>query len=254
MTQRRPLVAANWKMNGTLASARSLLDGICRGQKASYRAEIVICPPSVYLSQSAEKLDASGIALGAQNISHHESGAFTGEISADMLKDFSCQYVIIGHSERRAFYGETDDLVAAKFMRAQDAGLIPILCVGEQLTERESKDTEVAIERQLNAIIEMASVSAFNNAVVAYEPVWAIGTGVTATPEQAQEVHAFVRLLLARHNDAVADKVRIIYGGSVKASNAVEIFNMADVDGGLIGGASMDADEFLNICHAARGG
>jgi len=171
-----------------------------------------------------------------------------------MLKDFSCKYAIVGHSERRALYGETDNLVAAKFIRAQDVALVPILCVGEQLHERESGDTEAVIERQLNAVIELAGIVAFNNAVVAYEPVWAIGTGKTATPEQAQEVHAFVRLLLARHDDAVADKIRILYGGSVKAANAVEIFNMVDVDGGLIGGASLDSDEFLSICHAARGG
>jgi len=171
-----------------------------------------------------------------------------------MLKDFSCKYAIVGHSERRALYGEIDALVAAKFVRAQESALVPILCVGEQLHERESGDTQVVIERQLNAVIELAGIASFNNAVIAYEPVWAIGTGKTATPEQAQEVHAFVRLLLARHDDAVADKIRILYGGSVKAANAVEIFNMVDVDGGLIGGASLDTDEFLSICHAARGG
>jgi len=254
MTQRRPLVAANWKMNGSLVSIRPLLEGVCSGLEAGCDAEVVICPPYVYLAELAEKLHNSEIKLGVQNLSHHESGAFTGEISADMLKDFSCQYAIVGHSERRALYGETDGLVAAKFMRAQDAELVPILCVGEQLHERESRDTEVVIERQLNAVIGQAGITAFNDAVIAYEPVWAIGTGETATPEQAQEVHAFVRLLLARHDDAVADKIRILYGGSVKAANAVEIFNMVDVDGGLIGGASLDADEFLSICHAARGG
>lgn len=253
MTQRRPLVAANWKMNGSLASIRPLLEGICSGLEAKCDAEVVICPPYVYLAELADKLGNSEIISGAQNLSHLESGAFTGEISADMLKDFSCQYVIVGHSERRALYGETDGLVAAKFMRVQDAGLVPIFCVGEQLAERETGDTEVVIERQLNAVIELAGIKAFNDAVIAYEPVWAIGTGETATPEQAQEVHAFVRLLLARHDDAVADKIRILYGGSVKAANAVEIFNMVDVDGGLIGGASLDADEFLSICHAARG-
>jgi triosephosphate isomerase len=253
MTQRRPLVAANWKMNGSLASIRPLLEGICSGLEAKCDAEVVICPPYVYLAELADKLGNSEIISGAQNLSHLESGAFTGEISADMLKDFSCKYVIVGHSERRALYGETDGLVAAKFMRAQDAALVPILCVGEQLAERESGDTEAVIERQLNAVIELAGIKAFNDAVIAYEPVWAIGTGETATPEQAQEVHAFVRLLLARHDDAAADKIRILYGGSVKAANAVEIFNMVDVDGGLIGGASLDADEFLSICHAARG-
>ena len=241
-------------MNGSLASIRPLLDGVFSGLEKGCDAEVALCPPYVYLAELAELLKNKDIELGSQNISHLESGAYTGEVSADMLKDFSCKYAIVGHSERRALYGEIDTLVAAKFVRAQDAALVPILCVGEQLHERESGDTEVVIERQINAVIELAGIASFNNAVIAYEPVWAIGTGKTATPEQAQEVHAFVRLLLARHDDAVADKIRILYGGSVKAANAVEIFNMVDVDGGLIGGASLDTDEFLSICHAARGG
>ena len=254
MTQRRSLVAANWKMNGSLASIRPLLDGVITGLETGCDAEVAICPPYVYLAELAELLKNKDIEIGSQNISQLESGAYTGEVSADMLKDFSCKYAIVGHSERRALYGESDTLVAAKFVRAQESELVPILCVGEQLHERESGDTEVVIERQINAVIELAGIASFNNTVIAYEPVWAIGTGKTATPEQAQEVHAFVRLLLARHDDAVADKIRILYGGSVKAANAVEIFNMVDVDGGLIGGASLDTDEFLSICHAARGG
>ncbi len=251
MTQRRPLVAANWKMNGSLASIRPLLDGVSSGLQTGGSVEVVICPPYVYLPAVADKLGDTDIAIGSQNVSHLESGAFTGEISADMLKDFSCTYAIVGHSERRALYAETDARVAEKFTRAQEAGLTPILCVGEQDHERESGDTDTVIERQLNAVIQRAGIASFANAVIAYEPVWAIGTGKTATPEQAQEVHAFVRLLLARHDDAVADNIRILYGGSVKAANAEEIFNMVDVDGGLIGGASLDADEFLSICHAA---
>ena len=253
MAQRRPLVAANWKMNGSLASIRPLLEGLMSGLEAGCDAEVALCPPYVYLAELAETLKNTDIKLGSQNISQLESGAYTGEVSADMLKDFSCKYAIVGHSERRALYHETDMLVAEKFVRAQGAGLIPILCVGEQLEERESADTEAVIERQLNAVIVLAGIGSFNNAVIAYEPVWAIGTGKTATPEQAQEVHAFVRLLLARHDDAVADKIRILYGGSVKAANAIEIFNMVDVDGGLIGGASLDTQEFLSICHAAKG-
>ena len=253
MAQRRPLVVANWKMNGSLTSIRPLLEGVCNGLQEGCDIEVAICPLYVYLAEAAEKLKNTDIKLGSQSISHLESGAFTGEISADMLKDFSCVFAIVGHSERRALYGETDELVAKKFVRAQDAALVPILCVGEQLHERESGETESVIERQLNAVIELVGIAAFKNAVIAYEPIWAIGTGKTATPEQVQEVHAFVRLLLARHDDAVADGIRIIYGGSVKAANATEIFNMADVDGGLIGGASLDIDEFLNICHAARG-
>ena len=258
MAQRRPLVAANWKMNGSLGSIRPLLKQVIAGLIQGCNAEVAICPPYVYLAELAETLKntdiETDIELGTQNISQLGSGAYTGEISADMLQDFSCKYAIVGHSERRALYHETDTLVAEKFVRAQDAALIPILCVGEQLEERGSADTEAVIERQLNAVIELAGVASFNDAVIAYEPVWAIGTGKTATPEQAQEVHAFVRLLLARHDDAVADKIRILYGGSVKAANAVEIFSMADVDGGLIGGASLDFDEFISICHAARGG
>jgi triosephosphate isomerase len=253
MAQRTPLVAANWKMNGSLGSIRPLLEGVISGLKSGCDAEVALCPPYVYLAELAETLKNTEIKLGAQNISQLESGAYTGEVSAEMLKDFSCKYAIVGHSERRALYYDTDALVAEKFTQAQEAGLIPILCVGEQLEERESADTEAVIERQLNAVIVLAGIASFNNAVIAYEPVWAIGTGKTATPEQAQEVHAFVRLLLARHDDAVADKIRILYGGSVKAANAEEIFNMVDVDGGLIGGASLDTDEFLSICHAAKG-
>lgn len=257
MTQRRPLVVANWKMNGSLSSIRPLLESICNGLDVGSGLEVAICPPSVYLAELTEKLKKSGkrseIKIGVQNLSHLESGAFTGEISADMLKDFSCQYAIVGHSERRALYGETDDLVAAKFMRIQDAKLIPILCLGEQWKERKAGNTKIVIERQLSTVIMLVGISAFDNAVIAYEPVWAIGTGKTATSEQAQEVHAFVRLLLSKHDDAVADRVRILYGGSVTATNANEIFSMIDVDGGLIGGASLDADAFLSICHATRG-
>ena len=198
MAQRKLLVTANWKMNGSLANIRPLLKGVCTDLESGCDAEVAICPPYVYLAELAESLKNTDVELGSQNISQLESGAYTGEISADMLKDFSCKYVIVGHSERRVLYGETDGLVAAKFIRAQEAALVPILCVGEQLHERESGDTEVVIERQLNAVIKLAGIASFNNAVIAYEPVWAIGTGRTATPEQAQEVHAFVRLLLAR--------------------------------------------------------
>ena len=231
---------------------RDRLEGICRGLEAGGDAEIAICPPFVYLAELAEKLDKSEISLGAQNLSHLESGAFTGEISADMLKDFSCRYVIVGHSERRALFGETDGLVAAKFMRAQDAALVPILCVGEQLAERESGDTEAVIERQLNAVIELAGIAAFNDAVIAYEPVWAIGTGETATPEQAQEVHGALRERLTSLDKNIAEEIRILYGGSVKASNANALFSMPDIDGGLVGGASLNPHEFLEICQCSK--
>ncbi len=251
MTQRQPLVAANWKMNGTLASAQALVNGIKAGLKDGCKADVAICPPYVYLAEVGRLIGKEPIKLGAQNLSQHEGGAYTGEVSASMLQDFGCHYVIIGHSERRTLYGETDHLVAEKFARAVQSGLVPILCVGEYLEEREAGDTENVIARQLDAVIKHCGIEKFSAAVIAYEPVWAIGTGRTATPEQAQEVHAFIRLRLARHDETIADKIRILYGGSVKAANAKELFNMADIDGGLIGGASLVVDDFLAICRAA---
>lgn len=252
MTMRQPLVAANWKMNGTLGSIRPLVRDIATGIKAGgIQAEVAICPPFVYLAEVAGLLQNTGMILGAQNLSHHETGAFTGEIAAGMLNDYQCRFVIIGHSERRTLYGETDILVADKFIRAVQSGLQPILCIGEYLEEREAGETENVIARQLDAVINKCGVEKFENAVIAYEPVWAIGTGKTATPEQAQEVHAFIRLRLARHDEVIADKIRLLYGGSVKADNAKELFTMADIDGGLIGGASLNAGDFLAICRAA---
>jgi len=251
MSQRRPLVAANWKMNGTLASLRPLLASVCKGIANGVKAEVAICPPYVYLGEVGRLLEQTGIALGAQNLARQDAGAYTGEIAAAMLKDYHCRYVIVGHSERRTLYGETDTVVAEKFVRAVGNELKPILCIGEYLEEREAGDTENVLARQLDTVIEKAGIAAFADAVIAYEPVWAIGTGRTATPEQAEEVHAFIRLRLARHDDKIADQLRILYGGSVKAANAKELFNMADIDGGLIGGASLQADEFLAICRAA---
>ncbi len=237
-------------MNGLLASNQSLVEQIQQGLKTN--ADVAICPPYVYLSELSELLKENSISLGAQNVSHLADGAFTGEISVAMLQDFNCQYAIVGHSERRQLYLETDMRVAEKFVAVAAAGMTPILCVGELLAERESSNTEEVIARQLDAVIDLAGIETFHQAVVAYEPVWAIGTGKTATPEQAQEVHAFIRLRLARHDESVAEKIRILYGGSVKAANADELFTMADVDGGLIGGASLNAEEFLAICHATR--
>jgi len=238
-------------MNGTLATIRPLVGKLIEGTRANIKAEIVICPPFGYLAEVASLLGKSAMVLGAQNLSPHDSGAYTGEISAAMLLDYQCRYVIVGHSERRTFYGETDARVAEKFAQATKTGLKPILCVGEYLEEREAGDTDNVIARQLDAVIAKCSIESFDQAVVAYEPVWAIGTGRTATPEQAQEVHAFIRLRLARHDERIADNVRILYGGSVKATNAEELFTMADIDGGLIGGASLDANDFLTICRAA---
>ncbi len=251
MTTRRPLVAANWKMNGTLATLRPLVAEVRTGVEGC-RAEVALLAPFPYLNEVGTALAGTAIALGAQNVSEHEAGAHTGEVSAAMLRDYNCRFVMVGHSERRAApHGESDAMVAAKFMRSIGSGLTPILSVGESLSERESGQTEEVVARQLDCVIQAAGAQQFSRAVVAYEPIWAIGTGRTATPEQAQEVHAFIRLRIARHDDHVADGLRILYGGSVMGENAKSIFTMADVDGGLIGGASLKAAEFVQICRAA---
>jgi triosephosphate isomerase len=246
---RRKLVAGNWKMHGNLAENEALLSGLLAGM-GDVKAGVAVCVPFPYLSQVQAKLSGSAIALGAQNMSEHAKGAFTGEVSASMLKDFGCAYVIVGHSERRALYGESDAVVAEKFAAVQAAGLTPILCVGETLEEREGNVTETVVGRQLDAVIAKSGVTALAHAVVAYEPVWAIGTGKTASPEQAQAVHAFIRSKIRGLDAKVADGLVIQYGGSVKASNAVELFAQPDIDGGLIGGASLNAEEFLAICRA----
>jgi triosephosphate isomerase len=248
---RQPLVAGNWKMNGTREGAAALLEEIAQAVDGSIAAEVLVCPPFVFIPDAQRALRDSLVALGGQNVCAEESGAYTGEVSAGMLAEFCCSHVIVGHSERRTLYGETDVQVARKFMAALRAGLVPVLCLGETLDERNAGDTHKVIERQLRAVLDVAGVEAFAKAVVAYEPVWAIGTGKTASPEQAQDVHAFIRDRVAGEDATIADSLRIIYGGSVKASNAAELFRMADIDGGLIGGASLDAEAFLNICRAA---
>ncbi len=250
---RKPLVAGNWKMNGSRESAQALVAGIKEGVGSGATADVVICPPFVYLSEVKSLLSGSEIALGAQNVSHRGNGAYTGEISTSMLLDVGCEYVILGHSERRALYGEDDALVAEKVIALNAAGLKPILCVGELLGERESGKTEAVVARQLDVLLNsVEGLAALQNTVIAYEPVWAIGTGMTATPEQAQDVHAFIRQRIASKDAALAEKIRILYGGSVKGSNAVELFAKQDIDGGLIGGASLQIDDFLAICHAAK--
>ncbi len=248
---RRPLVAGNWKMHGSRAENAALLDALLHGQQADATADVLVCPPSVYLWEAARLLKSTNIALGAQSVCAESIGAFTGEVSASMLKDVGCQYALVGHSERRAIYKEDDALVARKFVAAQSQGLTPILCVGETLEEREAQRTFHVIARQLNAVLDVTGVAALAKSVLAYEPVWAIGTGKNASAEQAQEVHAFIRAELNKRDATIATAVRILYGGSVKAANAREIFAMADVDGGLVGGASLKADEFLKICAAA---
>ncbi len=249
---RRPLVAGNWKMNGSRERVAALVEGIKAGMGSVERAEVAVCPPFVYIPQVAGLLEGTGIALGAQNVCDHaEEGAYTGEVAGSMLAELGCRYVIVGHSERRNLYGESDELVARRFAAARKAGLAPILCVGELLEERERGETEAVVARQLDAVLALEGAAAFREAVIAYEPVWAIGTGRTATPEQAQEVHAFIRRRLAEHDAGVAEAARILYGGSVKGSNAADLFAQPDIDGGLIGGASLKADEFLTICRAA---
>lgn len=252
MADRQPIVAGNWKMNGSQAESAKLLAGLKQGLGSVARAKVVVCPPSILIPLAARELAGTTVAWGGQNLDTHKSGAYTGEVSGPMLKEFGCSYVIVGHSERRALYGETDQVVAEKFKAAQDAGLIPILCVGELLAEREANQTEQVVARQLDAVVKLAGIAAVANSVIAYEPVWAIGTGKTASPQQAQDVHRFIRARLAAADAKVADGVRILYGGSVKGANAEELFGQADIDGGLIGGASLNADEFLTICRAAR--
>ena len=245
------LVAGNWKMNGSNAANAELVDGILAGLPASDSVHLLICPPFPYLAAVAEKVTGTRLALGAQNVSQHESGAYTGEVAPSMLRDTGCSHVIIGHSERRAMFGETSDIVAAKFLSAQDAGLVPVLCVGETLEQRESGQTEVVIDEQLGAVIDAAGIAAFGDAIIAYEPVWAIGTGKTASPEQAQDVHRHIRAALAEKDKDIAAGVQILYGGSVKGDNASGLFAMPDIDGGLIGGASLKAADFLAIANAA---
>lgn len=249
---RLPLVAGNWKMNGSTASVRELLAGIKAGGLGLARCEIAVCPPYLYIPQAQEALRGTPILWGGQNVSTEATGAFTGEIAASMLLDFGCTYVIVGHSERRTLYGEDDLLVAGKFASARAAGLKPILCVGETLEEREQGVTEEIIARQLDAVIATQGVAALADGVIAYEPVWAIGTGKTATPDQAQEVHAFIRGRVAAQHAEIAAGLRILYGGSMKPVNAAELMAKPDIDGGLIGGASLVAEDFLGICRAAE--
>jgi triosephosphate isomerase len=245
------LVAGNWKMNGSNAANAELVDGIVAGMPQSDSVELLICPPFPYLAAMAAKLSGTGVALGAQNVSQHQAGAYTGETAPSMLSDVGCTHVLVGHSERRAVMGESSEMVAAKFQAAQDAGLIAVLCVGETQQQREAKQTEAVVDEQLNAVIDGSGIQAFSNAVIAYEPVWAIGTGLTATPEQAQDVHRHIREVLAARDQDVADAVRILYGGSVKGDNAAGLFSKPDIDGGLIGGASLKSADFLAIAEAA---
>ena len=248
---RKVLIAGNWKMNGSRDSIKALLDGIKSGIGTVDKADVAVCAPYVYLSDVADQLNGTPVAWGAQNVSTEASGAFTGEISASMINDFGCTYIIVGHSERRTLYGETDDVVAKKYGVVLEAGMTPIFCIGETLDEREKGVTEDVVARQIQAVIDAHGVDALGKGVIAYEPVWAIGTGKTASPEQAQDVHAFIRGMIAKASADVADKIIIQYGGSMNAGNAKDLLAQPDIDGGLIGGASLKAEDFLAICTSA---
>ena len=249
---RKILVAGNWKMHGSKTMVRSLLEGLLAGSSAEGKADLAVFPPFPYLSLTESILADSHITWGGQTLNPNAQGAHTGETSGNMLVDMGCRYVLAGHSERRAIYGESDEDVAVRFQAALDAGLVPVLCVGETLEEREANQTEAVVARQLDAVIKSAGIDAFSRAVIAYEPVWAIGTGLTATPQQAQSVHAFIRDKISALNVIIADQLRILYGGSVKGSNAAELFAQSDIDGGLVGGASLTAEDFLAIYGAVN--
>ena len=248
---RRMMVAGNWKMQGTRASVAELIDGL-RGLALPSDVDVAVFPPELFIDRVISGLEGAAISIGAQNVAvESKQGALTGEISSEQLVDAGCKFVLVGHSERRLILGESDEVLNCKFAAAQAFGLTPVLCIGETLEQREAGQTLEVVGAQLDAVIGAFGIDAFVNAVIAYEPVWAIGTGLTASPQQAQDVHAAIRAQLAQQNSEVAQGVRLLYGGSVKAANAVELFSMPDIDGGLIGGASLNADEFGAIIRAA---
>lgn len=248
---RQILVAGNWKMNGDSATNAELVADILAAVPVSDNVRLLLCPPFPYISAVAAQIAGSKVSLGAQNVSEHSGGAHTGEVAAAMLRDIGCSYVIVGHSERRTLYGETSAQVANKFQAVLDAGMTPILCIGETLQEREAGRTNAVTEEQLDAVLGTSGIAAFGSAVIAYEPVWAIGTGKTASPEQAQDVHRHIRAVLEKQDRAVAATVQILYGGSMKGDNAAGLIAMQDIDGGLVGGASLQAADFLAIAGAA---
>jgi triosephosphate isomerase len=248
---RKKFVAGNWKMHGSRSMAKALVDDIAAGRPDG--VDVAVFPPFLYVAELASQHANGGLGVGAQDVSEHEGqGAYTGEVSAAMLADVGAQWVLVGHSERRQYHGESNELVARKFAAGRAGGLTPILCVGETLEQREAGETESIIAGQLRAVLSLNGIASFDTAVIAYEPIWAIGTGRTASPEQAQQVHAFIRSQLEKEDVMIARLTRLLYGGSVKAANAAELFAQADVDGGLIGGASLTASDFLGICAAAH--
>ncbi len=247
---RKPLVAGNWKLYGSILKVRQLIQSI-KSKTVNLTIEIIICPPTIFIPQVAKLVEGTSLLLGGQNCYVAEQGAFTGEVSPYMLREFGCEYVIVGHSERRLLFGENNQLIMKKFVAACDAGLKPILCIGETNEDREREKTLQVLETQLAPIIARVGVRAFRQAVIAYEPVWAIATGLSATSEQAQAVHMHIRSLLAKADPSVAAQVRILYGGSIKPENATKLFNKPDIDGGLIGAASLNAGDFAVICQQA---
>lgn len=251
MTRKR-LVAGNWKLNASAGMCRELVGGILEAMPSLENVDVAVFPPAPYLSLVKELAGGSKLKWGAQDVSIHEEGAYTGEVSAAMLEELGCTYVLCGHSERRAYHHEDDQLVAEKAAAAWARARVPIVCVGETLKQRESGETEAVVGRQVDAVLKRLGIDEIDQLIIAYEPVWAIGTGKTATPEQAQAVHSFIRSKIAAQDDTIAGRLRILYGGSVKGSNAAELFAMPDIDGGLIGGASLKADEFLAICRAGN--
>lgn len=248
---RQPFVAGNWKMNGSLSANQALVAELLESLPGAEQVEVAVCVPHPYLDQVSRLVQGSQLALGGQDVSVHAAGAYTGDVAAGMLKDFACRYVLVGHSERRSLHAESDALVSGKFAAVQKAGMVPVLCLGETLEERQRGATLEVLFRQLDAVLAEHGVASLAASVLAYEPVWAIGTGLTASPEQAQEVHAALRAHVAALDAQVAAGLRIVYGGSVKADNAAQLFVQPDIDGGLIGGASLNAKDFLAICQAA---
>ncbi|MFT7457091.1 MAG: triosephosphate isomerase [Marinobacter maritimus] len=249
---RTPLVMGNWKLNGTKESVSALIKGIEAAADSAKNVEVVVCPPTIFIEQVANLVANNSIGFGAQDVSTNLSGAFTGETSPVMVKEFGAKYSLVGHSERRQYHNETDAVVAAKFVAIQANALVPVLCIGETLEERETDKTFNVVETQLKAVIDVAGIDALENSVIAYEPVWAIGTGKVASSEQAQDVHAHIRTWLAEQSKVVAAKVQILYGGSVKASSAKELFAQPDIDGGLVGGAALLVEEFVGIIEGAK--
>ena len=249
---RTPLVMGNWKLNGTTESISTLIKGFEQAADDATNVEVAVCPPTIFIAQIALLTENNSIEFGAQNVSTNIKGAYTGETSPVMVKNFGAKYSLVGHSERRQYHDETNEVVAAKFVTIQKHGLIPVLCIGETLEERESNVTTAVVEKQLKAVVDLAGINAFENCVIAYEPVWAIGTGKVATSEQAQDVHAHIRNWLKKQSEVVAEKVQILYGGSVNAASAKELFAQKDIDGGLVGGAALKPAEFVAIIKGAQ--